>query len=221
MDEPFTRIVRTPRCYLVARGDGRVVLGATMEEQGFDTAVTADGVYRLLEAAWEVVPEVGELELVEAGAGLRPGTPDNAAVVGPGELDGLVWATGHWRNGVLLTPLTGEVVADLLAGGTLPDELAPLDPGALRAGGGARVRKVFVNGEYRELGDDATVETVVRELGVDARGTAVAVNGEVIPRGEWADTRAARRPGDRGAARGAGRLARGVRDRRPLADARG
>jgi glycine oxidase len=128
MPEPVTRVVRTPRCYLVARGDGRVVLGATVEEQGFDTSVTADGVYRLLEAAWEVVPEVGELELVEAGAGLRPGTPDNAAVVGPGELDGFVWATGHWRNGVLLTPLTGEVVAELLAGGALPDELAPLDP---------------------------------------------------------------------------------------------
>jgi glycine oxidase len=129
MEEPFTRIVRSPRCYLVARGDGRVVLGATVEEQGFDTTVTADGVYRLLEAAWEVVPEVGELELVEAGAGLRPGTPDNTAVVGPGELDGLIWATGHWRNGVLLAPLTGEVVAELLLGGSLPDELAPLDPG--------------------------------------------------------------------------------------------
>jgi glycine oxidase len=128
MPEPITRVVRSPRCYLVARGDGRVVLGATVEEQGFDTAVTADGVYRLLEAAWEVVPEVGELELVEAGAGLRPGTPDNAAVVGPGELDGLVWATGHWRNGVLHTPLAGETVGDLLAGGTLPEELAPLDP---------------------------------------------------------------------------------------------
>jgi glycine oxidase len=129
MGEPFTRIIRTPRCYLVARGDGRVVLGATMEEQGFDTAVTADGVYRLLEAAWEVLPEVGELELVGARAGLRPGTPDNAAVVGPGELDGLIWATGHWRNGVLLTPLTGEVVAELLTGGALPAELAPLAPG--------------------------------------------------------------------------------------------
>jgi glycine oxidase len=129
MGEPFTRVVRTPRCYLVARGDGRVVLGATMEEQGFDTTVTADGVYRLLEAAWEVVPEVGELELVAAGAGLRPGTPDNAAVVGPGELEGLVWATGHWRNGVLMTPLTGEIVADLLTGGVLPGELARLDPG--------------------------------------------------------------------------------------------
>jgi glycine oxidase len=128
MESPLTRVVRTPRCYLVARGDGRVVLGATVEEQGFDTTVTADGVYRLLEAAWEVLPEVAELELVRAGAGLRPGTPDNAAVVGPGELDGLIWATGHWRNGVLLAPLTGELVADLLEGGSLPDELAALDP---------------------------------------------------------------------------------------------
>jgi glycine oxidase len=128
MDEPIGRIVRTPRCYLVARGDGRVVLGATMEEQGFDTAVTAGGVYRLLEAAWEVVPEVGELELLEASAGLRPGTPDNAAVVGPGELDGLFWATGHWRNGVLAAPLTGEVVAGLLRGDPPQDELAALDP---------------------------------------------------------------------------------------------
>jgi glycine oxidase len=104
------------------------VLGATVEEQGFDTAVTAGGVFRLLEAAWEVLPEVGELELLGARAGLRPGTPDNAPVVGPGELEGLVWATGHWRNGVLLTPLTGEAVAGLLAGEPLPDELAPLAP---------------------------------------------------------------------------------------------
>ena len=129
MPEPFERVLRTPRCYLVARGDGRVVLGATMEEQGFDTAVTADGVFRLLEAAWEVLPEVGELELVGARAGLRPGTPDNAPVVGPGELDGLVWATGHWRNGVLLAPLTGDVVAGLLAGEPLPEDFAALSPG--------------------------------------------------------------------------------------------
>jgi glycine oxidase len=128
MPDPLERVVRTPRCYLVARGDGRVVLGATVEEQGFDTAVTADGVYRLLEAAWEVLPEVGELELVAARAGLRPGTPDNTPVVGRGELEGLVWATGHWRNGVLLAPLTGEAVAGLLAGEALPEELAPLAP---------------------------------------------------------------------------------------------
>ena len=128
MPEPVERLVRTPRCYLVARGDGRVVLGATVEEQGFDTAVTADGVFRLLEAAWEVLPEVGELELVDARAGLRPGTPDNTPIVGPGEPDGLIWATGHWRNGVLLTPLTGEAVAGLLAGEPLPSDLRPVTP---------------------------------------------------------------------------------------------
>ena len=136
MAEPLERIVRTPRCYLVARGDGRVVLGATVEEQGFDTAVTADGVYRLLEAAWEVLPEVGELELVEARAGLRPATPDNTPLVGRGELEGLIWATGHWRNGVLLAPLTGDAVAALLAGGSPPEELAALDPARFA---GARV----------------------------------------------------------------------------------
>jgi glycine oxidase len=126
--EPASRLVRTPRCYLVPRGDGRVVLGATVEEQGFDTSVTADGVYRLLEAAWEVLPEVGELELVSARAGLRPGTPDNAPLIGRGDVDGLVWATGHWRNGVLLAPLTGDAVGGLLAGDELPSELAGCSP---------------------------------------------------------------------------------------------
>jgi glycine oxidase len=138
MAEPLQRIVRTPRCYLVARGDGRVILGATMEEQGFDTAVTADGVFRLLEAAWEVLPEVGELELVQAQAGLRPGTPDNAPLVGPGELEGLIWATGHWRNGVLLAPLTGEAVAGLLAGDPLGDELEAVAPGRFAQAAEAR-----------------------------------------------------------------------------------
>ena len=133
---PFERVLRTPRCYLVSRGDGRVVLGATVEEQGFDTAVTADGVFRLLEAAWEALPEVGELELVGARAGLRPGTPDNAPVVGPGELEGLIWATGHWRNGVLLAPLTGDAVAGLLAGESPSEQLDALSParfGGIRA----------------------------------------------------------------------------------------
>jgi glycine oxidase len=117
-----------------------VVLGATVEEQGFDTAVTADGVFRLLEAAWEVVPEVGELELVDARAGLRPGTPDNGAVVGrDSHLEGLVWATGHWRNGVLLAPLTGEWVAALLAGYEEPDpELAALSPARFERVGARR-----------------------------------------------------------------------------------
>src|SRR4029079_13639572 len=120
MPSPFERVLRTPRCYLVSRGDGRVVLGATVEEQGFDTTVHAGGVLRLLEAAWEVLPEIGELELVGAKAGLRPGTPDNRPIVGADpELGGLIWAPGHWRNGVLLAPVTGDAVAALLAGETL------------------------------------------------------------------------------------------------------
>jgi glycine oxidase len=123
---PPERIVRTPRCYLFARADGHTLIGATVEEQGFDTAVTAGGVYRLLEAAWEAYPEVGELELVSARAGLRPGTPDNLPVVG--ESGGAIWASGHYRNGVLLAPITADGVASLLAGEEPPAELAACSP---------------------------------------------------------------------------------------------
>ena len=120
------RIVRTPRCYVLARDDGRVVLGATVEERGFDATTTADGVFRLLEAAREVLPDVGELEWAGVRAGLRPGTPDNLPVIGRGTIDGLVWATGHYRNGVLLAPLTGDLVAALIAGdGEPPTAVSP------------------------------------------------------------------------------------------------
>jgi glycine oxidase len=104
------------------------VLGGTVEEQGFDTTVTTGAVRELLEAAWELVPEVEELELVHARARLRPGTPDNAPLIGPGSVDGLIWATGHYRNGVLLAPVTGRAVAALLAGEAPSDELAPFSP---------------------------------------------------------------------------------------------
>ena len=107
---PATSLVRTPRCYVVSRPDGRVVIGATTEERGFDVAVTADGVFRLLEAALEVLPDVSELELVATHAGLRPGTPDNRPVIGADDRPGLLWATGHGRNGVLLAPLTADRV---------------------------------------------------------------------------------------------------------------
>ena len=112
------RILRFEGGYLVPRGDGRYVLGATMEERGFDTTVTAGGLYELLRDAGELVPGVHELVIEEMSAGLRPATPDNAPVLGPAdELAGLHWATGHHRNGILLAPVTADIVVDGLADG--------------------------------------------------------------------------------------------------------
>jgi len=115
-EAPCERIVCSERVYLVPRADGRLVIGATQEERGFDTAVTAGGVYELLREAYRLLPEVAEMELVGAVAGLRPGTPDNLPRVGPGEIDGLLLATGHFRNGILLAPLAAETLAAHLAG---------------------------------------------------------------------------------------------------------
>jgi glycine oxidase len=104
------------------------VLGATMEEQGFDRTPTAGGVYELLRDIAEVVPGVLELEVEELLAGLRPATPDNLPAIGPGTLAGLHWAAGHFRNGILLAPVTADLVADALAGGELPAWAACCDP---------------------------------------------------------------------------------------------
>jgi glycine oxidase len=109
-------VVRFEGGYLVPRGDGRYVLGATMEERGHDLAPTVGGVYELLRDAHELIPGVAELQIEELNVGLRPGTPDNAPVIGRGALEGLVWATGHYRNGILLAPLTAELVVEFLAG---------------------------------------------------------------------------------------------------------
>jgi glycine oxidase len=122
----LTRVLRMPPAYVVPRGDGRYVLGATMEERGFDTTVTAGAVFELLRDATELLPGLSELVIDELAAGLRPGTPDNAPVIGRGAIGGLHWATGHHRNGVLLAPLTAEiVVASVL--GTVPPPPVPLD----------------------------------------------------------------------------------------------
>jgi glycine oxidase len=123
-----TRIVRTPEVYAVPRSDGRLVVGATVEERGFDAAVTAGGVLELLRAAYDVLPGIGELELLQAAAGHRPATPDNEPVVGEGAIPGLVWATGHWRNGVLLAPVTADAVVRLIADGALPPALSRFTP---------------------------------------------------------------------------------------------
>ncbi|MEU6095458.1 glycine oxidase ThiO [Streptomyces sp. NPDC047079] len=121
-------VVRGGHLYLVPRENGELVVGATSEELGWDTTVTAGGVYELLRDAHELVPGITELPLTETRAGLRPGSPDNAPLLGPTELDGLLLATGHYRNGVLLTPVTGDVMARVLATGELPAEARPFTP---------------------------------------------------------------------------------------------
>jgi len=112
-EPPARHILASERVYLVPRPDGRLVVGATVEEMGFDTAVTAGGVHELLREAYRLLPDLAEMEWVGATAGLRPGTPDNLPLVGPGAIDGLVLATGHYRNGILLAPLAAQAVADL------------------------------------------------------------------------------------------------------------
>ena len=111
--------------YLVPRPGGELVVGATTSELGYDTRVLAGGVFSLLRDARMVLPIIDELELVETVAGLRPATPDNAPILGASGLDGLLWATGHYRNGVLLTPITAQVIADTVRTGQIPDLAAP------------------------------------------------------------------------------------------------
>jgi glycine oxidase len=115
-------------CYLVPRKDGRVVVGATVEERGEDRSVQAGAVHGLLDDARTLVPGVDELELMACEVGLRPATPDNGPLVGWTKIPHLAVATGHYRNGVLLAPVTAEAVAALLAGDDVPAPLAGFGP---------------------------------------------------------------------------------------------
>jgi glycine oxidase len=116
-EEPLCeRILGSERVYVAPRPDGRVILGATVEEMGFDRRVTGGGVHELLREAYRLVPDVAEMEFVGAIAGLRPGTPDNLPVIGRASIEGLILATGHYRNGILLAPVTARSVCELIAG---------------------------------------------------------------------------------------------------------
>jgi glycine oxidase len=120
--------VRGSPVYLVPRADGEIVLGASSEEAGFDIRPRAGAVYELLRNAQTLVPELGEVEFVEVSTGLRPGSPDNAPLLGPGALHGLVLATGHYRNGILLAPVTGDEIATLVVDGRVTPAIAAFDP---------------------------------------------------------------------------------------------
>ena len=123
----FRRVLRDERCYLVSRIDGRVLVGATMERAGFDKSVFSDAVGKLLEAGRQIVPSLASAFGGEAWAGLRPATPDGIPAVGFVE-EGLVAATGHFRNGILLAPVTAEIVSRLVFGGEPHPATALLDP---------------------------------------------------------------------------------------------
>ncbi|MBI3857513.1 MAG: glycine oxidase ThiO [Planctomycetes bacterium] len=114
--------------YLIPRADGRIVVGSTLEDAGFDKSVTIEAVGDIAARAARLLPGLGKLPLLTSWAGLRPGTPDRLPYLGRGPLEGLIVATGHYRNGILLAPITAEIVADLLAGQAPSIDLAPFDP---------------------------------------------------------------------------------------------
>jgi glycine oxidase len=121
-------LVHGETCYLVPRDDGSVVVGATVEERGFDRTVQVRAVYELLRDARTIVPGLDEYELTETSVGLRPGSPDNAPAIGRTPITGLLVATGHYRNGILLAPLTADALTGLLVEGSTIDVVAPFGP---------------------------------------------------------------------------------------------
>jgi glycine oxidase len=132
----LTHVVWAPGAYLVPRLDGRLLVGATVEEKGYDTSLTAGGILTLLEAAWRVVPAIEELPIDEMWVGHRPGSRDDAPILGAGLIDGLIYATGHHRNGILLTPITADAIAQLVLDGAADPAIRPFSIerfGSLRA----------------------------------------------------------------------------------------
>jgi glycine oxidase len=120
-----SHVLWAPGAYLVPRRDGRLIVGATVEEKGFDETVTAGGLLTLLEAAWRAVPAVEDLPIDEIWVGHRPGSRDDAPILGPGPLDGLFYATGHHRNGILLAPVTADAMARLILDDVVDPAIKP------------------------------------------------------------------------------------------------
>ncbi len=126
-------VLWTPRVYLVPRDDGRLIIGATTEERGFDTTLTAGGILSLLEGAWRAMPAIEDLAIAETWVGFRPGSRDDAPLLGPSDVAGLVLATGHHRNGILLAPITADLIARHLLEGMIDPAMAPFLPNRFAA----------------------------------------------------------------------------------------
>ena len=121
----LNHVLWAPGVYLVPRRDGRLIVGATVEEKGFDDTITAGGMLTLLEAAWRAVPAIEELPIEETWVGHRPGSRDDAPILGRGPLQGLVYATGHHRNGILLAPVTADAIARVVLDDRVEPAIAP------------------------------------------------------------------------------------------------
>src|SRR4029434_7622793 len=113
--ELLRHVIRTPEIYLIPRSDGRMLAGATVEEAGFDKRTVPETVQQLSRSAVNLVPALREAKVLEAWAGLRPGTPDNLPILGATEMPGYFVATGHFRDGILLAPVTARVMAQVMA----------------------------------------------------------------------------------------------------------
>lgn len=126
--EPIiSHVIYAPDAYLVPRGNGSLVVGATVEEQGFDTHLTAGGVFELLRGAWEALPGIYEFPIVDTFASLRPASRDNAPILGLTSVDGLILAAGHFRKGILLTPVTCDEIAQLILTGIVSEVIKPFN----------------------------------------------------------------------------------------------
>lgn len=130
MERPFAlrHVVRGPDAYLAPKSNGRLVVGATSEEMGFDTRVTAGGLYKILEGAWEIVPGVYDLPVTDSWAGLRPSSLDHAPLLGASAAPGVFFATGHYRHGILLAPITAESMCRLILHQETTPFLEPFSP---------------------------------------------------------------------------------------------
>jgi glycine oxidase len=118
-------VIHAPEVYIVPRSDGRLLVGATIEEKGFDKRVEPETIQRLHQAAANLIPCLGEARMLEAWAGLRPGTPDDLPIFGSTEIPGYFVAAGHFRNGILLAPITARVMSQIVCGCAPNFDLAP------------------------------------------------------------------------------------------------
>jgi glycine oxidase len=144
--ELVRHVVRAPEVYLVPRSDGRILVGATVEEAGYDKRTDAAAIQRMRQAAIHLVPALSQARMLEAWAGLRPGSPDNLPILGKTATPGYFVATGHFRDGILLTPITAKVMARVITGADPEHDLSPFSPGRFniqeRCGADTLVRRL-------------------------------------------------------------------------------